>query len=112
MRHNMKLNNKPYNSILYGKKNIEMRLYDEKRSKIKIGDIITFTNPETGNSFDVKVINLHKYKDFSYLYKLFNKERLGYEFDEEANYEDMYSYYSKEDISRYGVVGIEIKVIK
>lgn len=41
MRHNMKLNNKPYNSILYGKKDIEMRLYDEKRSKIKIWDIIT-----------------------------------------------------------------------
>ena len=25
MRHNMKLNNKPYNSILYGEKDIEMR---------------------------------------------------------------------------------------
>ena len=111
MKHNMKLNNKPYNSIYSGKKDIEMRLNDEKRRLINIGDIITFTNRDTLESFDVKVINLHKYNNFKELYNVFNKERLGYEEYEEAYYEDMEKYYSKEEIDKYGVVGIEIKKI-
>ena len=32
--HQMKLNNKPFNMIKNGRKNIELRLYDEKRRKL------------------------------------------------------------------------------
>lgn len=104
MLHKMKLQNNPYNSILFGNKDIEMRLYDEKRGLINIGDIIEFTNMDTGNTFKVEVINLD-------LYNSFDKERLGYKKEELANYEDMEKYYSKEEIDKYGVVGIEIKVL-
>ena len=34
MVHDMKLNDKPFNEIDKGTKKIELRLYDEKRSKI------------------------------------------------------------------------------
>ena len=111
MKHNMKLNNNPYNSICYGKKDIEMRLYDDKRRLINIGDIINFTNIDTLDNFDVKVIDLHKYDNFDELYKRFDKVRLGYKEDELASSEDMEEYYSKEDIDKYGVIGIEIKKI-
>lgn len=111
MKHNMKLNNDPYNSICYGGKDIEMRLYDEKRQLINIGDSITFTNVDTLDTFDVKVINLHKCNNFEELYNKFDKVRLGYRKDEDAKPEDMEKYYSKEDISKYGVVGIEVKKI-
>ena len=37
---NMKLSPKPYDMIASGKKTIELRLLDEKRSQIKVGDII------------------------------------------------------------------------
>lgn len=111
MKHNMKLNNKPYNSICYGKKDIEMRLYDEKRQLISIGDIITFTNNEINESFDVKVVNLHRYKSFDELYNRFDKIRLGYLDDEVAKSCDMEKYYSREEIEKYGVVGIEIKKV-
>ncbi len=40
MEHEMKLQDKYYNYILNGTKRIELRLYDEKRQQIKIGDII------------------------------------------------------------------------
>ena len=112
MKHNMKLQDKPYNSILYGNKDIEMRLYDDKRKLINIGDIITFTNLDTGEMFNSKVINLHNFKDFDELYSNFDKIRLGYDSDEIANSVDMGKYYSIDDINKYGVVGIEIKVIK
>ena len=42
MLHEMKLQNGPFNSIKNGKKTIELRLYDEKRQKVKIRDKIEF----------------------------------------------------------------------
>lgn len=108
----MKLNNEPYNLIYYGKKDIEMRLYDEKRQLINVGDIITFTNNDTMESFDAKVVFLHRCKSFDELYDKFDKLRLGYNEDEIAKPEDMEQYYSNEEIDKYGVVGIEIVVIR
>lgn len=111
MKHNMKLNNSPYNNIYYGNKDIEMRLNDEKRQLISIGDIITFTNIDTLEFFDVEVINLHRYKSFDELYARFDKVRLGYKEEDTASSEDMEVYYSKEQIEKYGVLGIEIRKI-
>lgn len=44
MNHEMKLNPAPYAAIKTGKKNIELRLNDEKRQQVKVGDTITFSN--------------------------------------------------------------------
>ena len=111
MLHKMKLQNNPYNSILFGNKDIEMRLYDEKRQLINTGDIIEFTNMDTGECFEVEVIDLHRFNSFKDLYNSFDKERLGYRKNELADYSDMEKYYSKEEIDKYGVVGIEINKI-
>ena len=46
MLHEMTLFPKPYASISSGQKTIELRLYDEKRQSIHIGDQIRFTNTE------------------------------------------------------------------
>ncbi|MDO4963671.1 MAG: ASCH domain-containing protein [bacterium] len=110
MIHNMKLNDEPFNKIKSGSKTIEMRLYDEKRSLIKIGDIIYFTNRSTNESLEVKVINLYKFNSFKELYQNFDKTILGYNLNEIASYKDMFKYYSLEDEKKYGVVGIEIKL--
>ncbi len=58
----------------------------------------------------VKVIDIYKYNNFEELYKEFNKVKLGYREDEIAHYTDMEQYYSKEDIAKYGVIGIELEV--
>ena len=42
MEHELKLQPRYYEYILNGSKDIEIRLYDEKRQKINIGDIIIF----------------------------------------------------------------------
>lgn len=108
MEHNMKLNNSPFNMIKNGKKDIEMRLYDEKRQQIKPGDTIEFTNIISGDTIKYVVKQLHIYDSFENLYQMFDKERLGYQENEEAKYSDMEQYYNKEDIKNYGVVGIEL----
>ena len=111
MIHKMKLNNDPFDNIKSGFKTIEMRLYDEKRRLIKVGDVIEFTNRITNEKISVYVIKLHLFNSFEELYKQFDKISLGYKENEEASANDMNVYYSKEEQEKYGVVGIEIKLI-
>ena len=112
MKHEMRLQNNPFLKIKQGSKTIEMRLYDEKRKLVKVGDIIEFTNVDTLEKICVKVIKLHLFKNFDELYKNLNKVALGYNGDEVSSSRDMEKYYSKEEEKLYGVVGIEIKLIK
>lgn len=109
--HNLKLQEKPFNSIKNNEKTIEMRLYDEKRKLIKVGDEIIFTNMVTGETIRVKVLNIFLFKNFNELYKNFDKLKLGYKENESASPDDMNIYYSKEEQQNYGVCGIEIKLI-
>ena len=98
-----------FDKIKEGTKTIELRLNDEKRSLLKVGDEIEFTNRDTNEKLSVDIINLHKYPSFKELYKHFNKIELGYAEDEPAESKDMEAYYSKEEQDKYGVLGIEIR---
>ena len=112
MKYEMRLHDGPFNKIKEGTKTIELRLNDEKRQKIKIGDNIEFTSRVTGESILTEVINIYKYSSFEELYKHFDKIAMGYNENEIANPKDMEQYYSKEEQDKYGVLGIEIKVVK
>lgn len=107
----MNLYNDAFNLIKQGSKTIELRLYDEKRQKILIGDLIQFINIDNKNVLSTKVKNIFIYKDFQKLYKDFDKMSIGYKEDEIANYKDMEQYYYIEDIEKYGVIGIEMQLI-
>ena len=106
----MNLHPGPFELIKSGRKDIEMRLYDERRKDIKIGDSIVFTNNVTLEKLTVEVINLYRFNNFEELYNHFDKARLGYRDDENANPKDMEQYYSLDKILRYGVLAIEIKL--
>ena len=104
----MKLYKEPFEQIKQRLKTIELRLYDEKRQKIRPMDEIEFTQTETGEKLRVKLYALHIYADFKELYRHFDKTSMGYRTDEACSYEDMYAYYAKEQIDRYGAVAIEL----
>lgn len=109
--HEMRLHNEPFVLIRNGTKTIELRLNDEKRRQIKVGDTITFINRSNNEQISTVVINLHKYASFEELYKHFDKVSLGYKEDEIADPKDMELYYSREEQDKYGVVGIEISLL-
>lgn len=111
MKYEMKLNNEPFKAIKNGTKTLELRLNDEKRKQLIVGDYIEFTNRVTNEKLLVEVIDLFKYNSFEELYKHFNKIEIGYSINEEANPKDMENYYSKEEQEKYGVLGIKIKKI-
>ena len=112
MEHMMRLHKEPFELIKNGSKTIELRLNDEKRQLINVGDEITFENRSDGDTIQTQVVDLHKYPSFEELYKHFDKVSLGYKEDEEADPKDMEQYYSREEQSKYGVVGIELKLRK
>lgn len=109
--HKMNLWNDSFEAIKSGTKTIEMRLNDEKRNAIKENDVIVFTNTSTNESLSTKVVHLYQYENFEELYSHHDKISIGYKKDETANPKDMLLYYSHDDICKYGVLGIEIKLI-
>ncbi len=109
--HYMSLKPEPFDAIKGGYKDIEMRLNDDKRQAIQIGDIIAFTNTESGEIIKVTVINKHCFDTFNDLYKAFDKIRLGYKPNEIAHPRDMEKYYPVDEIAKNGVVGIEIQLV-
>ena len=114
MLHEMTLFPKPYASIASGQKTIELRLYDEKRQSIQIGDQIRFSNSEDDSKSTLcEVVQLHIFKDFRELYENLPLLKCGYTSEDVVNAhpDDMLTYYSKEKQAQYGVVGIELKRI-
>ena len=115
MTHSMKLCPQPFEQISMGEKTIELRLNDEKRQKIKVGDTVLFTHTERAEKqLIAKVIGVHVFRDFAQRYKTLPLDKCGYSAAElpTANYQDMYAYYTPEQENRFGVVGIEIALCK
>lgn len=109
--HKMKLHNNPFQKIKNQTKTVEMRLNDEKRKNIRVGDLIEFKNITTNGVLYAEVINIYNYPSFEELYDRFDKVSIGYDEDDVANPLDMLMYYQKEDIEKYGVLGIEIRLL-
>ncbi len=110
MIHYMKLWRDAFNHIADGSKTIELRLNDEKRQKILVGDSIVFNCTVSNDTITAKVKELHKFADFKELYENLPLDKCGYSKDElqTAHHSDMEQYYSKEQIKKYGALGIEL----
>jgi len=108
--HKMKLKPEPFSAIKRGVKTFELRLYDEKRRAVRIGDLIEFTSTESGETCVRRVAALHLFASFSELYAALPLDKCGYteENIESASPDDMNIYYSPEEQSNFGVVAIEL----
>jgi len=109
----MKLQPKYFDYIKYGTKRIEIRLCDQKRKCINIGDtIIFYKEPELKDKINTKVIGLHRYNNFSDLFADFDISILA---DKSMTKEELLNtleeFYPKEKQDKYGVVGIRIELI-
>lgn len=112
MHHYMRLQPDPFYAIQSGQKDIELRLLDEKRQLIRVGDFIEFENTDDSScKMTVVVTGLHKFPSFKQLYAALPLLRCGYTKENiaQASPSDMELYYSAQEQEKYGVVGIEIK---
>ena len=113
MIHEMKLQPEYFNFILNGTKRIEIRLNDEKRQNIKLGDKIKFLKePDLNESFEAQVIGLLRYNSFEEMFKDYDISILS---DKSMTKEELISvleqFYTNEKQEKYGVLGIRIELI-
>ena len=108
----MQLATEYFEKIKNGAKTIECRLYDEKRRQLNVRDIIEFNDIKNKQSKIVsEIVALHQSSSFSRLLDQFPIASFGGGSKEQI-LADLKQFYSDEDERRYGVVGIEIKLIK
>lgn len=112
MIHILNLNPIPFKQIFEHKKDVEMRTYDDRRKAIRKGDFLVFKHTENASTMIARVLRTTTFKNFEELYSAFDKSRLGYSVDQDANPKDMNAYYTDELIEKYGVVAIEISLIE
>lgn len=110
MLHKMKLNSEPFEKINSGRKTIELRLNDEKRRKVQIGDFIEFSHIDKSElKIQVRVTALHRFDNFKELFSELPKEKCGFKSDEIVVDDHMDEYYSREEQEKYGAIGIEFR---
>lgn len=113
MTHEMRLNQEPFDKVRSGRKDIELRLNDEKRKRLNVGDEIEFLERDTDQRFRVRIVALHHARSFADLLKGMNLVRAGYEVGAtlETAAASMRNFYSAEEEKEHGVVGIEVKPV-
>jgi len=113
--HQLRLHPSPFEKIKAGTKTIEMRLWDEKRHLMNVGDKITFfKRPEEEESITCTITALHLFPSFTAMCENLPLEQMGYEGESlkawiENHDHGMSPYYSAEEEAQYGVVGIAIQ---
>ena len=94
--------------VRMGKKDIEVRVNDEKRRQLKVGDTLVFLKrPNDDEEIRAKVIGLEYYDFFDTLVDNYDMERIylsNYTKDEYL--EEMKRFYTSEEQEKYGVVAI------
>ena len=111
----MKLRRRPFEQIaVLRQKTIELRLFDEKRQSLRVGDIIEFSCMDAPlPPFTARITALHRFNSFAELYASLPLLKCGYteETVKTASPEDMDIYYPPEEQIKYGVVGIELQLL-
>ncbi len=104
------LDKKPFEEIRNGSKRYELRLLDEKRKHIRVGDKITFISridPE--ETVTVEVTGLLNFKTFAEAYDNLKKKYFS-EYEKEEFVSGCYEIYSRDEEQKYTVLVIEIKL--
>ena len=114
MHHEMSLRPGPFGKIAEGSKRYELRLLDEKRRLIRVGDTITFSCTADERTVHVRVTEVLPFASFAELYAALPLTQCGYTEASAriADPRDMEAYYSTEKQAQYGVVAIGVERVR
>ena len=110
-RFSMSLRPEYYEMVRSGEKDIELRLYDEKRRRMHNGDTVLIYNAQNRNDYiRAKIMRLHIARSFADLATKISMPRTGFA-SLNALMSAISKFYDSEMESKYGIVGIELEVI-
>lgn len=109
----MKLKSEFFDQVKSGKKIYEVRLNDEKRQKIGVGDCIIFKKePELLDGVIVKVTDVKRFATFEEMAKVLSIESIGFDGKNAVQVARFYhTIYSKADEKQYGVVAFKMELV-
>lgn len=112
--YNMKLQPAFFDMIRLEKKRIELRLNDEKRKKIKIGDIIIFEDiKDNYRTLKVKVIDLYHAPNFKELISNLDiLEIANKKYTKREVIKELTKIYPIEEQNTFGTIAIRFEIIK
>lgn len=102
-----------FEKIERGEKTVEMRLMDEKRQRIREGDLITFTcEEEPHRAVTVEVVGVRAFSDFSDLAACFGTRAVGFD-GRDAAFVGAYmkEIYGDDALRTYGAAAIEVHLL-
>lgn len=106
----MKLQPVPFAQVKAGTKTIEMRLNDEKRQAISVGDVIVFyKEPDLIESVTTRVVERLSYPTFLEMVTSNPPVSMGFEGSLDGYVRP--AFYTAEDEQRYGALGLRLEVI-
>lgn len=110
----MKLEEIPFEQIRAKSKIWEVRLNDEKRQNIAIGDSVLFRKlPDLFDGMVCRVVDIKYFNSFREMASVLSLKSLGFEDGATADIcEKAYrKYYSIENENKYGVVALKLEVV-
>jgi len=108
---NYKITKDVYNWIINGTKAVEVRLYNDKSSKIKVSDIINFeVLDDDTKTIRVVVKDLFIYKDLKTLLQFVPINNIA-PLDEETLEKMLNNIFGEEKVKSHNVIGIKFEVI-
>lgn len=109
----MKLKPEFFDQVKSGKKIYEIRLHDEKRQKIGVGDNIIFKKePELLDGVIVRVVDVKRFNSFEDMARTLSLSSIGFDNKNATQVARFYrTIYSKEDEKNYGVVAFKMELV-
>ncbi len=109
MQHEMKIKAVYFDKIKSGEKTYEVRLNDEKRRMIQVGDVVVLKRePELQAELSLRVRELLYFSSFEQLVDKIPLEKLGFTGMTKQTIVDVYhQFYTTEQEKMYGVVVIK-----
>ena len=109
----MHLNHQPFMAIKNGTKTIEVRLNDEKRSKLHVGEEIRFTDLKTDETVVTEILGLEQFASFKDLFRKYSGVIIGSPEDESIDELDRENQeiYSRKMEEKYGALAIKIRLV-
>ncbi len=107
----MKLHDIPFDATKEKRKTIEVRLNDERRKNIRIGDLLEFDRQSGAEKIKTLVLAIRTYNSLEELTLKENFKKTGGIYKDRAHWiAAINSYYSEAEQNSYGLIVFEIEV--
>lgn len=109
--HEMRLADQAFQKIKSGSKKLELRIGDDKRRAVALGDLIRFHCMDGSQSILVEVLEVLAYEDFFQLYLDLDPREMGYCPLDLPDPRHMYAIYPPALIKEKGALAFRIRLL-